>query len=807
MGLMNAGATYQKTMNKIFHKQIGRNLEVYVDDMIIKSTTKIDHLEDLRETLQTLREYRLKLNPLKCSFAVTQGKFLGHLISERGIEANPDKIDAILQMNSPSTPRQIQSLNGCLTSLRRFVSRLAEKSLPFCEALRGINKSKTYALVLASRKLRPYFQGHDIKVYTNYPLRKILHKPDLSGRLVNWAVELSQYNVQYIPRNSLRGQALDDFLLEDNNHPLADDIEKTSAPELPPMWTLYVDGSSTTDSSGAGVLLISPDGFEIQQSIRFEFPATNNCSEYEAFLAGLRLAHNLKVDCVRVYSDSQLVVNQILGSFEARAPLMARYLAETREKLLAFKVAIVEGILREENARVDKLARLATGNIPNDEPQTYCSCLLSPSVQLNPDHTNSILTLSYEPNWMTPILLYIQQGIQPEDTKAARALRAQAAHYSIIGSRLYRRSYLAPLLKCLDCPESEYCMLEIHEGICGSHSSGEALAHKVLRQGYYWPNLKKDCHDYVRRCPKCQIFSTLPQQPAVPPLFILSPIPFDTWGMDIMGPFPTARGGLRFLIVAVDYMTKWAEAKAVPHITAPVCRKFFHEYVVTRFGIPRVLITDNGRQFVDREFEEYLTSYLIQHKRSSVAYPQSNGQVEVTNRTLLRSLQKNLEDQKTLWAEELPNILWAYRTDVRKPTGESPFRLAFGTEALTPVEIGEPSQRLQAYDSDSNTQGLRAHKDLLPELRETAVIRMANYKNKTAQYFRKIRPRDFQQGDKVLRATRVSDPTHNRKLDPNWEGPYIIQQIKGPGTYVLSSLDGDPIPNTWHISHLRRFYP
>ena len=165
-------------------------------------------------------------------------------------------------------------------------------------------------------------------------------------------------------------------------------------------------------------------------------------------------------------------------------------------------------------------------------------------------------------------------------------------------------------------------------------------------------------------------------------------------------------------------------------------RKFFHEYVVTRFGIPRTLITDNGRQFIDRKFEEYLAAYLIQHSRSSVAYPQSNGQVEVTNRTL----QKNLDDHKILWAEELPNILWAYRTDTRKPTGESPFRLAFGTEALTPVEIGESSQRVIAYDPVTNDQGLRVQKDLLPEAREAAAIRMANYKNKTTQYFRKNSP-------------------------------------------------------------------
>lgn len=142
MGLMNAGATYQKAMNKIFSSQIGRNLEVYVEDVIVKSPQKEAHLVDLEETFESLRASHLKLNPAKCTFGVASGKFLGHVISGRGIEANPEKTKAILNMQPPSTPKHIQSLNGCLTSLRRFISKLFEKSLPFFEALKGVNRSK-----------------------------------------------------------------------------------------------------------------------------------------------------------------------------------------------------------------------------------------------------------------------------------------------------------------------------------------------------------------------------------------------------------------------------------------------------------------------------------------------------------------------------------------------------------------------------------------------------------------------------------------------------------------------------------------
>ncbi|XP_074327894.1 uncharacterized protein LOC141665810 [Apium graveolens] len=171
--------------------------------------------------------------------------------------------------------------------------------------------------------------------------------------------------------------------------------------------------------------------------------------------------------------------------------------------------------------------------------------------------------------------------------------------------------------------------------------------------------------------------------------------------------------------------------------------KVFYEHIVTRFGIPRILITDNGRQFIESEFEEYLTAYGIQHRRSSVAYPQSNGQFEVTDRNLLESLKKNVQDSKALWVEELPNILWAYRTDTRKPTGESAFRVSYDTEALIPVEIGESSSRVQDYNSQLNQQGLRTNMDFLEERKENALIRMANYKQKTALHFGKVLPRQF----------------------------------------------------------------
>ena len=134
--LKNAGATYQRLMNKMFHDQISQNVEVYVDDMLVKSKEEDGHLDDLRETFETLCKYQMKLNPSQCAFGVYSGKFHGFMVSQRGIEANPDKIKAILEMQPSKTTKEVQRLTGRVAALNQFMSRSTDKCLPFFKTLK-----------------------------------------------------------------------------------------------------------------------------------------------------------------------------------------------------------------------------------------------------------------------------------------------------------------------------------------------------------------------------------------------------------------------------------------------------------------------------------------------------------------------------------------------------------------------------------------------------------------------------------------------------------------------------------------------
>ena len=180
----------------------------------------------------------------------------------------------------------------------------------------------------------------------------------------------------------------------------------------------------------------------------------------------------------------------------------------------------------------------------------------------------------------------------------------------------------------------------------------------------------------------------------------------------------------------------------------------------------------------------------------------------MTNRTVLQSIKTRLEVAKGLWAEELPSLLWAYRTTPRAPIGETPFSLTYGYEAVVPTEISLPTHRVTNFVARENEEALRSELDLIDEKREQAYLRMAAYKQRTSRYYNKrVKQRGFQVGDLVLKAVNQSskNPAHG-KLGPNWEGPYQVTRVNRPGTYWLQTLNGRELSHPWNIEHLRKYY-
>ncbi|XP_065036613.1 uncharacterized protein LOC135672085 [Musa acuminata AAA Group] len=262
------------------------------------------------------------------------------------------------------------------------------------------------ALVLSARKLRPYFQAHPVEVITDQPLRQVLSKFDVAGRLLKWAVELGEHDIRYVPRTAIKAQAVADFIAE-LTQVTGEDLEQP-----PEAWILHVDGSSNSKGAGAGLVLLAPDGHSFEHSLRFGFKATNNEAEYEALLAGLRLALEIQVAAVHVLTDSQLVAEQLSGAYEARDPTMAKYLAQVRDLTAKFPYFTLSNVPRGENERADALAKLAS------KP----TCKTRPEIEELPARAIEIAITApgnAPITWVQELLHFKRDGILPRDEVAA----------------------------------------------------------------------------------------------------------------------------------------------------------------------------------------------------------------------------------------------------------------------------------------------------------------------------------------------------------------------------------------------------
>ena len=253
------------------------------------------------------------------------------------------------------------------------------------------------ALVTEARKLRPYFQAHTIEVPTEYPMKQVLHRPETSRRLMKWAIELSEFDIRYKPKTAIKGQVLADFVVEFTS---AEPAENAQIPTDLPIWKLFVDAATNAQGSGAGLILTSPEGIDIEYALRFGFRASNNEAEYEVVIAGLNLAHSLEFDQLEVYSDSQLVVRQIEDTYEAKSGRMILYLKKVRDLLKNFMLVEVRHIPRAENSRADALAKLATASQEDHSRSTPIEYLAEPSIDLCDVEVAQIRS---EPSWMDPI--------------------------------------------------------------------------------------------------------------------------------------------------------------------------------------------------------------------------------------------------------------------------------------------------------------------------------------------------------------------------------------------------------------------
>nr|GEW30549.1 reverse transcriptase domain-containing protein [Tanacetum cinerariifolium] len=344
-----------------------------------------------------------------------------------------------------------------------------------------------------------------------------------------------------------------------------------------------------------------------------------------------------------------------------------------------------------------------------------------------------------------------------------------------------------------------------HSGPTGGHYGANYTAKKVFDSGFYWPTIYKDAFELVKNCDSCQRQGKISQKDEMPQNAIQVCEIFDVWSIDFMGPLLNSKGN-KYIHVAVDYLSKWVEAKAFPTNDARVVVKFLKS-LFSRFGTPKEIISDHGTHFCNGQFAKVMTKYGVTRRLSTAYHPQTSGQVEVTNRGLKRILERTVGENRALWTNKLDDALWAFRIAFKTSIGCTPYRLVYGKSCHLPLELEHKAfWALKHANFDLKTVGDH-HKLLLNELhelRDQAYENSLIYKERTKKlHDSKIKNRIFNVGDQVLLFNSRLKIFFG-KLKTRWSGPFTITEVYPYGTAKLSHTDGSNFKVSCH--RLKHYY-
>ncbi|GJW74539.1 reverse transcriptase domain-containing protein [Tanacetum coccineum] len=338
----------------------------------------------------------------------------------------------------------------------------------------------------------------------------------------------------------------------------------------------------------------------------------------------------------------------------------------------------------------------------------------------------------------------------------------------------------------------------------GGHHGPNYTAKKVFDSGFYWPTIYRDAHDLVKSCDSCQRHRKISQKDEMPQNAIQVCEIFDVWGIDFIGPFPSSRGN-KYILVAVDYLSKWVEAKALPTNDARVVVKNLKS-LFAQFGTPCAIISDRGTHFCNDQLAKVMLKYGVTHRLVTAYYPQTSGQVEVSNHALKRILERTIGKNRASWSNKLYDALWAFRTAFKTPIGCTPYKLVYGKACHLPIELKHKAYwALKHANFDLKFAGDHRKVKLneLNELRDQAYENSLIYKDNTKKIHNsKIKNHVFNVGDRVLLFnSRLK--IFSGKLKTRWTEPFTVAQVFPYGTVELSQTDG---PNFKVNGHRLKHY-
>ncbi|UYV61797.1 K02A2.6-like, partial [Cordylochernes scorpioides] len=750
-GLCNAPATFERLMELVLRGLTWKTCLVYLDDVMVMGRTFGEHLKNLQEIFNRFKAANLGLNPRKCQLFQKKVEFLGHTVSAKGIQTSESKILAIRDWPKPKDKHELRSFLGLCTYYRRFVEGFADIAAP----LHRLTEAKST------------FHWNQ----------------DCENAFVTLKGGLCSSPVLVYPQPGMR------FVLD-------------------------------TDASNSGigaVLSQVQDGeervIEYYSKILTK-PERNYCATRRELLAIVRSVEHFHR---YLYGQDFLVRTDhaaLTWLLQMKNPegQVARWLEKLQQ--YHFQIRHRPG-KRHHNAdalsrrpcgsckhceKIDKNESEATSRgttvVPSDE-WTPASCRASQQQDLN----------------IGPILESKENGnlrpsweIISDKSPALKALWAQWDSLRVENGLLKRvwesadgRSTKMQLV----VPEVKIpCVLrEVHSGASGSHFGVTKTLRKV-RERFYWVYCREDVEIWCRRCTTCAA-SKGPQTRSRGKMREYNVgAPFERIAIDVAGPFPVTEDGNKYLLVAMDYFTKWPEVYAIPNQEAATVARVLVDNLICRFGVPLELHSDQGRNFESEIFRELCQVLGIWKTRTTPLHPQSDGMVERFNKTMVEHLSKVVEQNQRDWDRRLPLFLMAYRAAIHETTGQTPAKVMFGRELRLPCDLefgtpGGPPVEVTSYVGELRGVLSETHK----LVREK--IQLASHRMKT-HYDLKANHEGFKENDLVWMFNPKRKRGLSPKLTPMWEGPYkVVKRINDLVYRIQRSSKAKP--RVVHLSRLALF--
>ncbi|CAF1257181.1 unnamed protein product [Rotaria sordida] len=754
-GITNGPATFQRVINHILGPTRWKHALAYIDDVIIYSKTFEEHLSHLNEICQILKNARFRLNPEKCEIARTQTDYLGHRIQNGEIRPSPTNIHGLLNTRLPQTADEACKFVKAAEYYRKFIpnfSQIAEPLRKFVPTTKTQRKKGQKTIITLTNE--------EIKAFEQ--LKNFL-TTDLVLRLPN------------------------------NRFPFK------------------VQTDASDEGIGAVLLQIYPDGERpiaylsktFTQAQRKWSPMEQECY---AFICSLDKWHNYLSGITFIWETDHKALTQL----NKKAQINKRC-ERWRLKILEydFNVKYIPGSI---NLMPDYLSRSPVDDAEEDPDETIH--LISKSTQtdiLNVNNHSSIvaavetcamklrnktlddisntklssdsLNTSIEENRITPFSIEELIQAQQNDDYSKNILNniKKYKNYMIKDNLLMRR--LNPPVPYVPQGDFRKTILQIYHDTAanGAHFGRDKTIHKI-KQRYFWPSMYKDINNYVKSCIICAQYNPRRQktpgklQPIKPPEGVWQLV-----SMDFHGPInPTSRRGNKYIICLTDILSKFVITKAVRDNTAQTAVKFLKEDVISKFGTPRCILTDNGTHFTSTLMNELIKQIGSTHLYSTPYHPQSNGQVERYNSTMDAKIAALSNIQKTDWDDQLPFVTFNYNTSIHSSTKQIPFEMMYGRTPILPFDYQEDNVTIQYDDEHVNKLN-----QFLTKLNEQARINIIKNQERYKQRYDTNRSDpSYNVGDLVL----VKTLNMHSKFNVRYEGPFRIIKTLTPKTFIVQHI-------------------